>query len=764
MQKRFVSLLLAAALLCALIGCARADEKDVYRAFADAYGPDYEDPDWEKFLTDAGGVENIDLDKLAAAVGYEDADKLDVYPLVRLVNNAGGDGWALYDEFTDAKARLFREYWKQRGASELVLTYCNKQIMDTYPLDFMEEFLDLFINRLEPQAVNLIRNRVPAFRDAPEQAFSDSTGLELITRSYLVSGAMNANMSNSMESMIGVNLLYFIAQNEEGEYGLASKKRHIELNNDIIHEMVHMFMFDYNRNGKTSNGIVDKDRNYSIPGYGVIDSGTYWDMYDYYKYPEWFIEGTACLAAGRFAVEDNYYKKYGLLTEDVFSSHITPEALAEAFSKNAGRLNNYGMMGDNAKYSFASIAIAWLSDAQRQADGHGPAIVRGTDGEIISVDEAALLDGFSRILERLHLGEPLDDVIRRVSHAKYLDTEDFGSHFICGDENGTDWETASFAAAWLNYLVRLSNEKGYIVSGSLVCGLASNDLESLDWDRREQAAFYQIIGNDYVPSSVPVEIYGHTAGTSAYSIFTNLEFASYYCSQGADGVYVKGSGTPLSFVFERTENDEKAFSCFTALEVNGGILTPGSQYHAASGSVKAELLPAYLDTLAPGAYKLTAVFDDEKAVTVNFTVQAQPGSFEAVAVPSDTFTFKKVWEGDAENSIDFTLYKADGSVYHHGFDKKIVSRTQWQYNAWFSEPAACYVIEGPVEGYITRYENVGVYAGITDRCCDGGTIINKRIPRTGDSAPLLLWAGMILLGAAGIGTALIMGKRRKAGR
>ena len=470
-----------------------------------------------------------------------------------------------------------------------------------------------------------------------------------------------------------------------------------------------MFMYDYNRNGKTSIGIMDEDGNRSVPGYGVIDSGTYWDIYDYYLYPEWFIEGTACLAAGRFAVEEYYYRDYGLLTEDVFSSHITPEALAEVFSKEAGRLNNYGALGENAKYSFASIAIAWLSDAQRQADGHGPAIVRGTDGEIISVDEVALLDGFSRILERMHLGEPLDDVIRRVSHAKYLDTEDFGSHFICGDENGTDWETAAFTAAWLNYLVRLSNEKRYIVSGSLICGLASNDLENLDWNRREHAAFYQIIDNDYVPSSVPLEIYGHTAGTSAYNIFTNIEFATYYCSQGADGVYVKGSGIPLSFMFERTENDEKTFSCFNALEVNGGILTPGRQYNAVSGSVKAELLPAYLDTLAPDTYKLTAVFDDQKAVTVNFTVQAQPGSFEAVAVPSDTFTFKKVWQGDSEKSIDFTLYKADGSVYHHGFDKKIVSKTEWQYNAWFSSPAACYVIEQPLDGYITHYENVGVY-------------------------------------------------------
>ena len=67
--------------------------------------------------------------------------------------------------------------------------------------------------------------------------------------------------------------------------------------------------------------------------------------------------------------------------------------------------------------------------------------------------------------------------------------------------------------------------------------------------------------------------------------------------------------------------------------------------------------------------------------------------------------------------------------------------------------AACYVIEEPVEGYITRYENVGVYADITDRCCDGGTIVNKKIPKTGDSARLALRAGMIALGAAGRGAA-----------
>ena len=159
------------------------------------------------------------------------------------------------------------------------------------------------------------------------------------------------------------------------------------------------------------------------------------------------------------------------------------------------------------------------------------------------------------------------------------------------------------------------------------------------------------------------------------------------------------------------------------------------------------------------ANAVAATVKDGEAVEAIAVLSA----FEAVAVPSDTFTFKKVWEGGAEKSIDFTLYKADGSVYHHGFDKKTVSRREWRYNAWFSAPAACYVIEEPVEGYITRYENVGVYADITDRCCDGGTIVNKKIPKTGDSAPLALWAGMIALGAAGLGAARALGRRGKAG-
>ena len=138
-----------------------------------------------------------------------------------------------------------------------------------------------------------------------------------------------------------------------------------------------------------------------------------------------------------------------------------------------------------------------------------------------------------------------------------------------------------------------------------------------------------------------------------------------------------------------------------------------------------------------------------------------PARFEDVAVPSDTFTFKKVWEGGSEKSIDFTLYKLGDTVYHHGFNQKAISETEWKYSAWFSQPVACYVIEKPMEGYITRYENVGVYAEITDRCCDGGTIINYKVPKTGDDANLTLWLGCVLAGLTIIFIAVCTRKRKK---
>ena len=214
-------------------------------------------------------------------------------------------------------------------------------------------------------------------------------------------------------------------------------------------------------------------------------------------------------------------------------------------------------------------------------------------------------------------------------------------------------------------------------------------------------------------------------------------------------------------------SDEDTFDNFREAYVDGIFIHP-DRYTTAPGSLIITLKEDYLDTLSVGDHVLTVVFTDGQVdipftVTENITPKpVDPTRYADVAVPSDTFTFRTVWDGGSEKSIDFTLYKADGSVYHHAFDKKVTDKNHWEYSASFSEPAACYVIVKPVEDYTTRYENVGVYAQVTDRCCDGGTVVCYKIPKTGDDAHPFLWLGCILAGLAVITVSVWTGKRKKA--
>ena len=121
------------------------------------------------------------------------------------------------------------------------------------------------------------------------------------------------------------------------------------------------------------------------------------------------------------------------------------------------------------------------------------------------------------------------------------------------------------------------------------------------------------------------------------------------------------------------------------------------------------------------------------------------------------FSFTKKWEGSAEDSIDFVVYNPDGTVRSKKFNKKIISDTEWLYEAWFTSPADLYVIEAVPRGYRVRYENTGINAGVADRCCNGGTIVNYTVPKTGDRTNLLIFLGLSLLGIGCFIASFILG-------
>ena len=125
------------------------------------------------------------------------------------------------------------------------------------------------------------------------------------------------------------------------------------------------------------------------------------------------------------------------------------------------------------------------------------------------------------------------------------------------------------------------------------------------------------------------------------------------------------------------------------------------------------------------------------------------------------FSFTKKWAGGHEDSIDWAFYSADGKIIPKKFNKKVISADEWYYEAWFPSDQEYYLPEVVPGGYQVRYENVGKNAGLTDRCYNGGTIINYKVPPTGDGENPILWIGCILAGIAVLGGLFIVAKRKK---
>jgi len=125
------------------------------------------------------------------------------------------------------------------------------------------------------------------------------------------------------------------------------------------------------------------------------------------------------------------------------------------------------------------------------------------------------------------------------------------------------------------------------------------------------------------------------------------------------------------------------------------------------------------------------------------------------------FSFTKEWQGGIEDSIDWTLYDASGNVVHKKFNKKVVNEKEWSYEAWFATSVDYYLIENVPAGYKVRYENVGAHAGETDRLYNGGTIINYKVPQTGDQFNPWLWLGGILLGLGAVCGTIRIDRRKK---
>ena len=157
-------------------------------------------------------------------------------------------------------------------------------------------------------------------------------------------------------------------------------------------------------------------------------------------------------------------------------------------------------------------------------------------------------------------------------------------------------------------------------------------------------------------------------------------------------------------------------------------------------------------SIEDGTLEATAEYTDEGTI-VNKYVEPPKYDYK--------FSFTKKWSGGVEESIEWTLYNPNGTVAHKKFNKQVLSETEWYYEGWFATNKQYYIIEDVPEGYQAIYVNVGEYADVTDRLYNGGTIINYKTPKTGDSFDPLAAAAALVTSGTLLAALVIYSIRRK---
>ena len=449
----------------------------------------------------------------------------------------------------------------------LVDIHCAQTARDVLTDEDLAWLVDLIVNRLEPQAVNLLLDRFPAFRAAADKG---EIGTQIGLYIYYAKGDADGDPAHEIDVegalayvddrsamidgtlryayMIGVNAASLAEKGDDGSplvnpatgrYNLVRSGHDFEtFVNTIVHEMFHAFMDDYNRLGMFGTvGLADRETDaagdWKNPRTAAECAAT--------RFPLWFIEGSAS------AMENNYQFRNRLFTL------LCKDSTGETSADNI--LNNYqnATIGDDpayfdlgfsngvdadgnkvdgttANYVSGYLAVLYLSDlANMRVNGGGSAVSPTGDGGF-TISNKKLCSGLNQILEWLHADDTtLDDVINFVSPSDangklYHNTEAFTNKFIKGTSSGGssdvytgDEASLTFVANYLDCLWSYEGATFVTPNGSILFDYDADFTMPLDPDKKDSADLFKIVGsNTYVKSSVSSNT-GAIGGGTSYS-------------------------------------------------------------------------------------------------------------------------------------------------------------------------------------------------------------------------------------------------------
>ena len=363
--------------------------------------------------------------------------------------------------------------------------HCDDNVIQKIGVDKLAALITWVKKTLEPEAANLLVSKFPAYKEAANNnelgkniglyiyydQFQDSYGnYDDCKYTLAVVDAMIAPASGDIRYRVGVNARYFYNKDSNtNEWVFDGTTHYSVLDNTLVHEMMHAYMYDYTRTG--------------MAGFEASDSS--WCDYERNSeldFPDWFIEGMASTVDNTFqyrypSIHDsndmNHYD-YGY---DITKNKFEAEALKQAYT-NDPRIQIAGQYGEGSAYISGYLACIYLGYlAAKTYDG-----TDAIDGD--RIDSSVILSGENHILEKLHNGNSLSSIISEISpkvdgKTIYDSTSSFEQNFI-RDLNGSDDVTsAEFCTKLLNYFQQNSTDTSY-ANGSILLDFADNNNAQLN--------------------------------------------------------------------------------------------------------------------------------------------------------------------------------------------------------------------------------------------------------------------------------------------
>ena len=358
--------------------------------------------------------------------------------------------------------------------SRIVNVHCDANAKEALSASDLEFLADLVVNTLQPQAVNLLIEKFPALKTAAANkeignylAVVVSYNKDTSAYGYSSRGIVDDDTYPNYKFVysLTVNSNQLTEHTEDGKTVIArdtGSKALTDLANTIVHELFHCVSYDYNRPGLT--GLL-------------YDGNTLQEYSSDVEFPVWFKEGTAS------TVENNWQFRQGSLKimrtpfgadspQDNYSKDLLVQRYVGADVGGEYTSNyNYDIGGNDSLnyYVGGYLACMYLYELAASGDSSIGTSISESGGNIVVSSEKLRL-GMNSIIERMHKGETLDQVINSISAGipggAYKDTADFEARFIKGvkDEDGKydlagDPASVDFVYEFMSYMNRIDQAK-----------------------------------------------------------------------------------------------------------------------------------------------------------------------------------------------------------------------------------------------------------------------------------------------------------------